>query len=178
MTLHADHINCSQQTAHSSNPEREDAQPLAWKAPRTGRIIRSVHTGERNSCMTITCSSHDSPIDPTIPYSELQHNVAPLSPSQTSRDSPSRLMSLDTNSLIAEALYIARPLVHSKHIIIVPLFYTCTSHSMDIDYNYYYTFDVLCVCSLLNEYSIDYTPLQLSRCSSSNKAPGSRGYWH
>ncbi|XP_064399974.1 peroxisomal membrane protein PEX16-like isoform X2 [Halichondria panicea] len=82
------------ETAHSSNPEREDAQPLAWKAPRTGRIIRSVHT------------------DPTIPYSELQHNVAPLSPSQTSRDSPSRLMSLDTNSLIAEALYIARPLVH------------------------------------------------------------------
>ncbi len=115
VTLHADHMTCSLQTADSSNPEREDAQPLAWKAPRTGRIIRSIHTGEPNGRMTITCSSCDSRTDPTIPYSELQHNVAPLSPSRTSRDSPSRLMSLDTNSLIAEALYIARPLVHSKH---------------------------------------------------------------
>ena len=28
----------------------EDGQPLAWKAPRTGKVIRSLHTGEGVLC--------------------------------------------------------------------------------------------------------------------------------
>ncbi len=98
---------------HFNIPESEDAQPLAWKAPRTGKIIRSIHTGEFDY-MTVMSYSCDS-TDPSIPYSQLQYSVAPPSPSQMSRDSPSRLLSLDTSGLIAEALYIARPLVHSKY---------------------------------------------------------------
>lgn len=60
------------------------------------------------------CFSVTAPIDSSIPYSQLQHSVSPPSPTQISRDSPSRVLALDRNSLIAEALYIARPLVHSE----------------------------------------------------------------
>ena len=75
-----------------SLPQMNDGQPLAWRAPRTGKVVRSIHT------------------DPSVPYSQLQHCITPSPlPSPTHPRS-----SLSLKQLIAEALYIARPLVHCK----------------------------------------------------------------
>ncbi|CAI8015842.1 Peroxisomal membrane protein PEX16 [Geodia barretti] len=71
-----------------SLPQLGEGQPLAWRAPRTGRVVRSIHT------------------DPSIPFSQLQGSVTPSPlPSSSSR-------SLSTRQLAAEALYISRPLLH------------------------------------------------------------------
>ena len=44
------HIPPPSQALHSQ-PELEDGRPLAWKAPRTGKVVRSIHAGEPTTFM-------------------------------------------------------------------------------------------------------------------------------
>ena len=73
----------------------DDGQPLAWKAPRTGKTIRSIHT------------------DSSVPFSQLQHYVTPSPhPSPTHTSHPNSHFT--ARQMIAEALYITRPLAHRE----------------------------------------------------------------
>ena len=60
-------------------------------------------------------------IDSSVPYSQLEHHLAPPSPTSTPSPftslTPSHTNILTIKQLVAEALYIARPLVHSKSVL-------------------------------------------------------------
>lgn len=74
----------------------DGGKPVAWKGPRTGKVIRSIHA------------------DSSISYDQLQNCVTPSGTG--SRDgrpgSPQRPTTLSGFQTVAEVLYIARPLVH------------------------------------------------------------------
>ena len=123
-----------------SLPQMNDGQPLAWRAPRTGKVVRSIHT------------------DPSVPYSQLQHCITPSPlPSPTHPRS-----SLSLKQLIAEALYIARPLVHCKICVFRARTHTHT-HTLSLSLSHMHTL------------THTHTHTQWQPCLDSLRGPGSRG---
>ena len=121
-----------------------DDKPVAWRGSRTGKIIRSVHSGmhlssshaltiqpctyhpamhlpssHAHGCLTrhylhipcILVDLHNA--DPAIPYSQLEELMTSTNHNVVDGSGRSKLM-LDSREVVAEALYIARPVAHSR----------------------------------------------------------------
>ena len=90
----------------TQSPQQPDGgQPTAYLGRRTGKIIRSIHSGSRWAGKVL---HWPHPSDPRIPYSELQAE------SSSDAGNRNRESGLSTKQLVAEGLHISRPLVHCE----------------------------------------------------------------
>lgn len=98
-------IDRAEATITQSPQQPDGGQPTAYLGHRTGKIIRSIHSGSRWAGKVL---HWPHPSDPRIPYSELQAE------SSSDAGNRNRESGLSTKQLVAEGLHISRPLVHCE----------------------------------------------------------------
>lgn len=98
-------IDRAEATITQSPQQPDGGQPTAYLGRRTGKIIRSIHSGSRWAGKAL---HWPHPSDPRIPYSELQAE------SSSDAGNRNRDLGLSTKQLVAEGLHISRPLVHCE----------------------------------------------------------------